>query len=172
MYQHSALLHTRCNRKLKTYFSWKINLKWKCLKQPNICMSNSAMSHFWKKVLGIFESCDVEFLNILEAVYKEWTVFNRYKQTIPWPVVGNLMDPEKMVFNQIVSIDLKQRGDKYIIYIPELVARYTRATISLIIRQRRPLLRKLYNFGSQCLVLHKWYKLIVEENVLILKLES
>ena len=47
---------------------------------------------------------------------------------IPKPAIGNLFDPDKMKFNQIVRIDLKQRNDKLIIYMIDAVTIYTRAT--------------------------------------------
>ena len=41
----------------------------------------------------------------------------------PW---GNLFDPEKMKFNQMVSIDLKERNGRLILYMIDVVTRYTR----------------------------------------------
>ena len=55
-------------------------------------------------------------------------ICKRYKPTFPKPAVGNLIDPDKMKFNQIVSIDLKQWKDRWIIYMIDVVTRYTRAS--------------------------------------------
>ena len=47
---------------------------------------------------------------------------------MPRPAVGNLFDPEKMKFNEIVTIDLKERNGKFIMYMIDVITRYTRAS--------------------------------------------
>ena len=76
---------------------------------------------FLKKVLSVFDEKDTEFLDILEEYSKNCIVCKRYKPTIPKPVVGNLFNPDTMKFIIIVSIDLKQRKDKLIIYMIDVV---------------------------------------------------
>ena len=63
---------------------------------------------FLKKVLMNFGEVDKELLEALEKYSYDCIVRKQYKPTIPKPVVGNLFDPEKMKFNQMVSIDLKE----------------------------------------------------------------
>ena len=82
---------------------------------------------FLKKVLSVLDNPDKEFLNILKEHSEKCLVCKRYKPTIPRPAVGNLFDPDKMKFNEVVSIDLKQRNGKWIIYLIDMVTRYTRA---------------------------------------------
>ena len=67
----------------------------------------------------------MKFLHILEKHSNNCIVCKRYKPTIPKPAVGNLFDPDKMKFNQIVSIDLKHKNYKLIIYMIDIVTRYT-----------------------------------------------
>ena len=62
-----------------------------------------------------------EFLDILGKYSKNCIVCKRYKPTIPKPVAGNLFNPDTMKFIIIVSIDLKQRKDKLIIYMIDVV---------------------------------------------------
>ena len=50
-----------------------------------------------------------------------------YKPAVPKPAVGNLFDPEKMEFNQMVSIDLKERNGRLILYMIDVVTCYARA---------------------------------------------
>ena len=45
-----------------------------------------------------------EFLNCLKTVCEECTLCKRYAPTFPRPVVSNLFDPDKMRFNQVVSL--------------------------------------------------------------------
>ena len=47
-------------------------------------------------------------MNILEKYSNCCFVCKRFKPTLPKPAVGNLFDPDKIKFNQVVSIDLKQ----------------------------------------------------------------
>ena len=61
---------------------------------------------FLKKVLSVFDEVDEEFMEILERYSADCHICKRYKPTFPKPAVGNLIDPDKMKFNQIVSIDL------------------------------------------------------------------
>jgi len=82
---------------------------------------------FLKKVLNILDNPDKEFIDILKRHSEKCLVCKRYKPTIPRPAVGNLFDPDKMKFNEVVSIDLKQRNGKWIIYLIDMVTRYTRA---------------------------------------------
>ena len=83
---------------------------------------------FLKKVLSVFNEVDDEFLEILQKYSSDCCVCKKYKPTSPKPAVGNLMDPDKMKFNQIVSMDLKQWKDRWIIYMIDVVTRYTRAS--------------------------------------------
>ena len=57
---------------------------------------------------SVFNEKDDEFLNILEKYSNCCSVCKRFKPTLPKPAVGNLFDPDKIKFNQVVSIDLKQ----------------------------------------------------------------
>lgn len=82
---------------------------------------------FLEKVLKVFDENDEEFLQLLKQHSDKCDVCKRYKPTIPRPAVGNLFDPDKMRFNQYVSIDLKHRNGKYILYMIDMVTRYTRA---------------------------------------------
>ena len=82
---------------------------------------------FLRKVLSSLDECDREFLYHLKAISQECMVCKRYKPTNSRPAVGNLFDPEKLQFNQVVSIDLKERNGRYILYIIDIVTRYTRA---------------------------------------------
>ena len=82
---------------------------------------------FMKKVLSGLNDPDKEFLNILENYTKNCEVCKRYKPSIPKPAVGNLFTPDKMKFNEVVSIDLKERNGKHILYLIDMVTRYTRA---------------------------------------------
>ena len=43
-----------------------------------------------------------------------------YAPTIPKPAVGNLFDPDKTNFNEIVSLDLKHRNTKMILYMIDI----------------------------------------------------
>ena len=72
-----------------------------CPKKNSICC--------W--VLMNFGEVDKELLEELEKYSSACIVCKRYKPTVPKPAVGNLFDPEKMIFNQMVSIDLKERND-------------------------------------------------------------
>ena len=45
-------------------------------------------------------------MNILEKYSNCCSVCKRFKPSLPKPVVGKLFDPDKMKFNQVVSIDL------------------------------------------------------------------
>ena len=85
---------------------------------------------FLKKVLKFLNPDDVdeEFLSILETYSESCEVCQKYKPTPPKPCVGNLMAPEKMNFNEMVSIDLKHRNSKLIMYMIDCVTRFTRAT--------------------------------------------
>ena len=65
---------------------------------------------FLKKVLMNFDEVDTELLEALEKYSSDCTVCKRYKPTISKSAVGNLFDPQKMKFNQMVSIDLKERN--------------------------------------------------------------
>ena len=47
-------------------------------------------------------------MNILEKYSNCCSVCKRFKPTLPKPAVGNLFDQDKIKFNQVVSIDLKQ----------------------------------------------------------------
>ena len=82
---------------------------------------------FLKKVLMNFGEVDKELLGALEKYSSNCIVCRRYKPTIPKPAVGNSCDPEKMKFNQMVSIDLKERNGRLILYMIDVVTRYTRA---------------------------------------------
>ena len=66
-------------------------------------------------MLSVFDEKDTEFLDILEEYSKNCIVCKRYKPTIPKPGVRNFFNPDKMKFNSIISIDLKQHKDKLII---------------------------------------------------------
>ena len=67
---------------------------------------------FQRKVLMNFGEVDKELLEAFEKVSFDCTVCKRYKPTMPKLVDGNLFDPEKMKFNQMVSTDLKnEMGD-------------------------------------------------------------
>ena len=83
---------------------------------------------FLRKVLKSFDECDAEFLTLLKKCTTECLVCKRYKPTIPRPAVGNLFDPDKMKFNEVVSLDLKYRNGKWILYMIDMVTRFTRAT--------------------------------------------
>ena len=82
-----------------------------------------------KKILSVFDPVDVdeEFLALLKNHIDSCSVCKRFKPSIPRPCVGNLLPPEKMVFNEIVTIDLKQRKSRWIMYMIDGVTRYTRA---------------------------------------------
>ena len=54
-------------------------------------------------------------------------ICKRYKRTCPKPAVGNLVDPENKMFNELVCIDLKERNGCWIMYMIEVVPRSTRA---------------------------------------------
>ena len=56
------------------------------------------------------------------------SVCKRFQPTLPKPAVGNLFDPDKMKLNQVGRIDLKKYKNKWIIYLIDVVTRYTRAT--------------------------------------------
>ena len=81
---------------------------------------------FLKKVLHNYDEVDNEFLHILEKHSNNFIVCKHYKSAKHNPAVGNLFDPDKMKFNQIVSIDLKQRN-KLIIYMIDVITGYVRA---------------------------------------------
>ena len=66
-------------------------------------------------------------MNCLKTVCEECTLCKRYAPTFPRPVVSNLFDPDKMRFNQVVSLDLKEWKGQYILYLIDMVTRYTRA---------------------------------------------
>lgn len=59
---------------------------------------------FLKKVLSVLDKPDKEFLDILQKYSQNCLVCKWYRQTIPRPAVGNLIDPDKMKFNEIVLI--------------------------------------------------------------------
>ena len=71
---------------------------------------------------------DEEFIDILKQHIDGCKTCQLYAPTIPKPAVGNLFDPDKMNFNEIVSLDLKHRNTKMILYMIDVVARFTRAT--------------------------------------------
>ena len=58
----------------------------------------------------------------------ECLICKRYKPSIPRPAVGNLLDPEKAKFNEIVTADLKHRDGELILYLIDAFSRFTRAT--------------------------------------------
>ena len=62
---------------------------------------------FLNIVLSVFNEKDDEFLNILEKYSNCFSVCKRFKPTPPKPAVGYLFYPDKMKFNQVVSINLK-----------------------------------------------------------------
>ena len=43
-------------------------------------------------------------------------MFEHFKSTISQPAVGNLYDPEKLMFNTIVAVDLKEWKSKHNLY--------------------------------------------------------
>ena len=47
-------------------------------------------------------------MNILEKFSSCCSVCERFKPTLPKPAVGNLFDPDKIKFNQVLRMDLKQ----------------------------------------------------------------
>ena len=81
---------------------------------------------FLKKVLTVFNEVDHEFLSVLEKYCKNYDICKPYKPTILQPAVGNLYDPSKLMFNSIVTVDLKEWKGKYIMYIIDLFSRYSR----------------------------------------------
>ena len=85
-------------------------------------------------MLSVFDE-DTKFLDILEEYSKNCIVCKRYMPTIPKPAIGNLFNQDKIKCNNIVSIDLKQRKDKLIIYIIDVVTQYTRA--AFITKQKK-----------------------------------
>ena len=85
-------------------------------------------------MLSVFDE-DTEFLDILEEYSKNCIVCKRCMPTIPKPAIGNLFNQDKIKCNNIVSIDLKQRKDKLIIYIIDVVTQYTRA--AFITKQKK-----------------------------------
>ena len=58
---------------------------------------------FLKEVLMNFGEADTELLEAVEKYSSDCIVCKRYMLTIPKPAVGNLFDPEKMKFNQMVK---------------------------------------------------------------------
>ena len=64
-------------------------------------------------------------MNILEKYSNCCSVCKRFKPTLPKPAVVNLFDPDKIRFNQVVSIDLKQYR-KNGFYLIDVVTRYIR----------------------------------------------
>ena len=82
---------------------------------------------FLKEVLTVFDESDHEFLSVLEKCCKNYDICKSYKPTIPQPAAGNLYDPSKLMFNSIVTVDLKEWKGKYIMYIIDLFSHYTRA---------------------------------------------
>ena len=86
---------------------------------------------FLKNILSVFdpEDVDQEFLDILKSISGDnCDICKRFKPTAPRPCVGNLMSIDKMKFNEIVSIDLKFRKEDIIMYMIDIVTRFTRAT--------------------------------------------
>ena len=43
-------------------------------------------------------------------------MFEHFKSTISQPAVGNLYDPEKLMFNTNVAVDLKEWKSKHSLY--------------------------------------------------------
>ena len=91
---------------------------------------------FLKKVLMNFGEVDKELLEALEKYSSDCIVCKRYKPTIPKPAAGNLFDPEKIKFNKMISIDMKQRYGRLILYIIDVVTRCTRAYLSKVRRRK------------------------------------
>ena len=83
---------------------------------------------FLSKVLRNLGEVDEEFMGFLKSHSEECHVCKRYKPTIPKPVVGSLLDPEKAIFNELVSADIKFRKGKMILYLIDTFSRYTRGT--------------------------------------------
>ena len=81
-----------------------------------------------KKTLSVLDWCDDEFLQCLKNVSNKCKICKMYKPTNPRPVAGPLVDPNKMKFNEVVSLDIKVRKDGYILYMIDMVTRFTRAT--------------------------------------------
>ena len=71
---------------------------------------------FMEKVLKDVGANEKEFLSELKKYSNECETCQRYKRTMPRPAVGNLFDPEKMNFNELISIDLKERNSKFIMF--------------------------------------------------------
>ena len=82
---------------------------------------------FMKKALSVFDECNDEFLRCLKNVSDDCKICKIYKPALPRPIVGRLPDPEKMKFNFVVSLDLKERNGCWILYMIDMVTRYTRA---------------------------------------------
>lgn len=76
-----------------------------------------------KKVLLNFDDTNNELSENSETHSKSCLAYKHYQTTIPELAVCNLLDPLKMSFNRIVSINLRQRNDKLFIYMIGVITR-------------------------------------------------
>ena len=104
----------------------------------NVAEKKSAASHLhralahpsfnsMRKALSVLDNCDAEFEKYLKDVSEKCQICKVYKPTRPRPVVSPLLSPEKMRFNYVVTLDLKQWKQKHILYMIDMATRYTRA---------------------------------------------
>ena len=61
-----------------------------------------------KQSLSGSSQFDDRFFHVLKDVCKNCKTCKLYAPTLPKPVVGHLADYEKMEFNDVVSLDLKE----------------------------------------------------------------
>ena len=80
-----------------------------------------------KKSLAMMDDRDAEFEHCVKEVTDNCKTCKVHGTTRPRPAVSGLTDPEKMERNHVVSLDLKQWGDRHILYMTDMVTRYTRA---------------------------------------------
>ena len=77
--------------------------------------------------MSVFDKQDNEFLDGLQTVSENCKICKLYRKTPPRPVVGNLFNPDKMKFNNMVSFDLMKRSGRWILYMIDMVTEYTQA---------------------------------------------
>ena len=70
---------------------------------------------------------DTEFENCVKEVSENCKTCKVYKPTCPRPAVSGLTNPERMRFNNVVSLDLKEWENGHILYLIDMITRFTRA---------------------------------------------
>ena len=80
-----------------------------------------------KKSLSMLDEKDTEFENCVKEVTENCKTCKIHAPTCPRPVVSGLTDPEKMKFNSVVTFDLKEWNQSHILYMIDMITRFTRA---------------------------------------------